>query len=99
MAIHLIYHDLTSATTISPFDIAIQQLVHAADVHIACPYLTLDYVRSLAESSRSWRLLTDVQAWIDSQRRAASAIHHFIACNAEHIHDLRGLHAKVIIAH
>ncbi len=96
MTVELVYHREGDAT--SPFDARAIGIARNADLRIACPYLTLDYLRRLIGVSASWRLLTEIEEWLASlgrdERRSAR---DFIVENERQIRHAAGLHAKVLI--
>jgi hypothetical protein len=95
----LIHHTDESADGgVSPFDTAIREIVAGEDVLLASPYITLDYLKSLIDDTDSWRLLTDMEAWLDScSASERETIQEFVARHHERIHDVRNLHAKAVI--
>ena len=61
----LVYHTAESANGgPSPFDETICWVVCDRTISIACPYLDLNYLKQICALSRSWRLLTDLEAWL-----------------------------------
>ena len=100
MTIQLIYHT-NGRQKSSPFDKAICELVTKKDIAIACPYLGISYLQKILSLCNTWRLLTDVSAWLDSYIRNPEQlflIQEFIEKNTDHIHHYHNIHAKVIIA-
>lgn len=97
--VELVHHTNESVSGgISPFDTAIREIVADENVLIACPYITLDYIEPLLHDATSWRLLTDVEAWLDNcGTNERKAIREFIARHHERIHDVRNLHAKAVV--
>jgi hypothetical protein len=95
----LVHHTEESAGGgASPFDTAIREIVADEDVLIACPYITLGYLESALQEATSWRLLTDVEAWLGNYSTSErESIREFIARYHEQIHDVRNLHAKAVI--
>jgi len=102
MTITLIYHSEESRKREkSPFDEAVRGLVTNADIAIACPYLGIEYLQEIVALCKTWRLLTDVSAWLDAHKGNAnqlSLIQEFIKENINRIHHYDGIHAKVIIS-
>ncbi len=100
--IQLIYRkEETYKQNVSPFDIAINKLVNGKDILIACPYLGIDYFQEITTVCRSWKLLTDIKAWIESHLRSPKQlplITQFIHENHRNIRHFSDLHAKVIIS-
>jgi len=98
MGVELVYHDFDDETPYSPFEETLARLSDDASLGVACPYLGLDIVRSIAERAQTWRLVTDVQEWCRSQSsEQRDALLEFLQENAVSIHDCRGLHAKVLV--
>jgi hypothetical protein len=65
----LIYHTDESADGgASPFSTAIREIGAGEDVLFASPYITLDYLEDVLNDTASWRLLTDMEAWLDNYR-------------------------------
>ena len=96
MSSKLVYHTEDDAT--SPFDTRAVAIARNANLCIACPYLSLEYLRRLTTLSQSWRLLTDIEEWLASCRTTArKGVCRFISKNAGSIRHLSGLHAKVLI--
>ena len=63
MSARLVYHTAESTTGgESPFDAALSAIVADAELCLACPYLSLDYLRNLLATASSWRLLTDAKS-------------------------------------
>lgn len=101
MPLKLIYHPPGGASgkQVSPFDKAIIGMSRGKDIRSASPYLSLNYVRHIIEKCDSWRILTDVEEWVVSQRAdARSEIRHFIESQSERVHHYPALHAKVLVA-
>jgi hypothetical protein len=100
MTIKLIYHNLESASGgVSPFDEVISRITKGEDVRLACPYLSVSYIRHLVSRCESWRIVTDVEEWIASRSKdSRQEIQKFIIENRESIHHYKDLHAKVIVA-
>ena len=100
MTTQLLYHSAESKEqNISPFDKAICDLVTDKDISIVCPYLGIDYLQTVLGLCNSWRLLTDVNAWLDAQKGNAkqlSLIQGFIRKNRKKIHHFPDIHAKGI---
>lgn len=94
----LIYHLPQSANTEdSPFELKVRALVNDGAFNIACPYIDVDFLKGLLESNPRFRLLTDVEKWIESYNGPKrKAIVAFIKANQDHIHHQNGLHAKVV---
>jgi phosphatidylserine/phosphatidylglycerophosphate/cardiolipin synthase-like enzyme len=95
----IVHHtDESAAGGESPFDVAIQEIVAGEDVLVACPYITLEYLEPVLGSASSWRLLTDVEAWLGNYgTNERNTIREFIAHYHDRIHDVRNLHAKAVV--
>jgi hypothetical protein len=94
----LIYHKENAPSNVSPFDEAVVQIAHNEHVNIACPYLGLNYLSRITLLCKSWRLLTDVEAWIQSQNvNQRASILDFIKMNLNSIRHFPKLHAKTIM--
>lgn len=100
MTIKLIYHNSDSiAGGISPFDEVIRQITQRENVRLACPYLSVGYLKRIAENCASWRVLTDVEEWLAScSLNGRREIQDFIAEHSERVHHYKDLHAKIIVA-
>lgn len=100
MSAKLIYHTSDSMTGgVSPFDLAVLDMVEGEKVCIACPYLGLSYLERIIERGSGWRLLTDVQEWLASHsHESRTRIVEFILTNHERVRHCKDLHAKVLIA-
>ncbi|WP_324759941.1 phospholipase D-like domain-containing protein [Haloarcula sp. GH36] len=83
----------------SPFDTSITDILSSSDsARIACPYIGLSYFQNLVGDVDSWRLLTDVEAWIGLYRgEARHDIQNFIETHSPQIHHVQDLHAKVVL--
>lgn len=82
----------------SPFASEIVDIVRDGYVRIACPYLGLRVLDSILEEAIDFRLLTDVEALLESQFPSArEGILEFLIANERRIRHLPGLHAKVVI--
>jgi len=95
----LIYHHLGSSGRVSPFDAALQSVANGAPLlRLASPYIGLNFLLRTVESSGEWRMLSDVEAWLQSgnQRHRAKSW-AFIADNLERVRHVPDLHAKVAI--
>jgi len=95
----LVHHtDESASGGMSPFDTAIREIVAGEDVLFASPYITLDYLEGVLDDAASWRLLTDMEAWLDNYRTSErEAIREFVARHHDRIHDVHNLHAKAVI--
>lgn len=100
MTIELVYHNFDSISGgISPFDETICRITKGEDVRLACPYLSVSYLKHVVEGCKSWRILTDVEAWLSSRStNARQEIQDFILEHSDGIHHYKDLHAKIIVA-
>lgn len=100
MSVRLVYHTVASAAgEVSPFATSLDSLVAEGDVRIACPYLTLDYLRHLLATASGWQLLTDAEAWLKSA--SGDTRQEIVAWLREHASQVKHcshLHAKVVIS-
>jgi hypothetical protein len=96
----LVYHTAESADGgASPFDEALVRIADGADVCVACPYLSLNYLRELLARTTSWRLLTDAEAWLSSVSHATRPdVLAWVHENESRVRHCPHLHAKVLIA-
>ena len=96
MPVSLVYHRGTRAP--SPFDECAVKLSRKAKLRMACPYLSLDYLRRLISVATSWRLITDIEEWLSSVTpKNRKAVCDFIVDNLHCIRHFANLHAKVLI--
>jgi hypothetical protein len=99
MTTKLVYHTPGATGQVSPFDTAISRVAEGKNVDIACPYLTIGYLRRVALLAKNWRLLTDMNAWVASQNPAERGeIITFLAQFTDHVRHYPRLHAKVIVS-
>lgn len=100
MSAHLLYHTAESATGgVSPFDEALGRIAEGADVRLACPYLSLNYLRELLARTANWRLLTDAEAWLSSVAHATRPdVIAWVRANEGRVRHCAHLHAKALIA-
>lgn len=100
MNIKIIHHTEESANGgISPFDKTILQIAGNADLNIACPYMSINYLTEILAHSHSWRIVSDLQAWFTScpiNQRAKTL--EFIKANQDKIRHIPKLHAKLIVS-
>lgn len=97
MTIRLLYHDPKSPGGVSPFDEAILSIAREGELKLACPYISLDYLNRVINGT-SWRLLTDIQEWLDNQASVArSKIVEFLKEHHASVRNYPRLHAKVVI--
>jgi hypothetical protein len=92
--VELVYHKDDGSA--SPFDARAVEIAAGAQLRLACPYLSLEYLQRLVGLSSHWILVTDVAEWFSSltitNRQSALS---FVRQNHTHIRDDQGLHAKV----
>ena len=100
MIANLIYHTGESvAGGISPFDEIIRQITSDKEISIVCPYLGIEYLGTILTHCKSWRIISDVEAWLTSHSgNSRKKVADFIIQNNAKIHHYKNLHAKVIIA-
>jgi PLD-like domain len=96
MSVHLVYH--RPSDVVSAFDKRVIAIARDAEISIACPYLTLTYLRRLIELSRAWRLITDVDEWLGSiSKSQRNAVVTFIENHDDLIRHSSDMHAKLLI--
>lgn len=95
----LIYHPVASTKGTSPFDEALQEVAQDAPLlRLASPYIGLTLLQRIIDLSDDWRLLSDVEAWLQSgNRKHRARCWEFIADNLDRIRHVGNLHAKVAI--
>ena len=97
MAIRLLYHDPKSTNEKSPFDDAIRSIAREGELRLACPYLSLDYLKQVIDRT-TWRLLTDVEEWLRTQSLTQrNQIVEFLSDHHDRVKHYSELHAKVIV--
>jgi|GEM_PF-6542852 hypothetical protein len=98
--IKLIYHtNNNSKVEISPFDIAITDIVENQYVKIACPYISIEYLKQIIRLAKDWKLISDIDEWLKlNSLKDRAEIKNFISEHNEKIHHCRDLHAKVLIS-
>jgi hypothetical protein len=97
MPLSLIFHPVEPGRSgESPFVAALRRVAEGGALDLVCPYLSLDVLDAHVLAT-DWRLLTDVEAWIEADWAYAVAIADFIARHSARVRDCRGLHAKVAI--
>ncbi len=93
----LVYH--TKRAKYSVFDKEILGLVKNEDILIACPYITLKYFERITMSAKSWKLITDAEAFLPNYKGGyATFLKDYIVKNRDVIRHYKGLHCKVIIS-
>lgn len=95
----LIYHKVENRYDTSPFDIAITELVSGKSIKIACPYISIYYLEKLIRLSNDWKLITDINEWINSISTESQIqnVIKFISLHKLKIRHFPTLHAKTII--
>lgn len=95
----LIYHDINKVGQVSPFDETLLQVALNADsLLLASPYIGLNSLTRIIEHAHEWRLLSDIEAWLQSgNKRHRTRCWDFIEGNIERIRHIPDLHAKVAI--
>lgn len=102
MTSRLVYHVVPGARrAASPFETALKRVRETARVQdkellIAAPYLSLDVLRSVIKPV-DWRLLTDLEEWLPSERSRVGDCATFVLDHHQRIRHLRSLHAKVYL--
>ena len=98
MDFNLIYKPLTDfQPDENHFKKCNNEVVQNEIVKIICPYLSIDYLKELTSTCKSWLLISDVEAWIvASPFDSRNSIKDFITKNLDNIHNLKNLHAKVL---
>lgn len=96
MGTRLIYHKDDGGA--SPFDYCAVNLARGSNLRIACPYLSLKYIKRLVGLADDWKLITDLREWLTStparERKSTIA---FIRKHEAKIRDNQGIHAKVLL--
>lgn len=95
----LLYQEIGVVKHQSPFDDAIITVASSSDVTIVSPYISMVYLERIVRVSSSWRLLSDVEAWLSSSAvDERLTIIEFIGRHGEIIHHYPGLHAKALVS-
>ncbi|GAB3019996.1 phospholipase D-like domain-containing protein [Natronobiforma cellulositropha] len=96
----LLYHSETSYQGgESPFDEAIRNVASSDEVWIACPYIGPTYLKSVLRTVDEWRILTDVEAWIEAfHGDSRTEITALLEAHRDRIHHFENLHAKVVLS-
>ena len=94
----LVYHRPDeNSREVSPFDASILQVARSGNVRIVSPFIGTNYLRRIVEVCNSWRLLSDVEAWLSALSiRARPEAWEFIRKHVSQIHHCPAIHAKVI---
>ncbi len=95
----LIYHNNQETGQVSPFDESLLKVSYKANpLLLASPYIGLNILNRIIEHSIEWKLLSDIEAWLQSgNRRHRARCWEFIVNNIENIRHVPNLHAKVAI--
>ncbi len=81
----------------SPFDKAVCSIVQKKNVKLACPYLSVTYLRdTIAKKASSWKIITDLEEWMRAADKPKD-VRSFLEKNTNHIRHVPGLHAKVVM--
>ncbi|OOV07005.1 hypothetical protein RF819_09970 [Rhodoferax fermentans] len=74
------------------------QVCRSGAIGIVSPYIGVDYLLRIIGASESWRLVSDVEAWLSSLSiRARPKAWQFIRENLDRIHHCSAIHAKAVI--
>lgn len=95
----LIYHNIDDSDQYSPFDCELVKLANEQNLCLVSPYIGLPYLKRLTKISKSWRLITDFEAWIISHpnKNQRLEICDFINDHFDNIKHISDIHAKVLI--
>ena len=95
----LIYHNNQETGQVSPFDQSLLKVSYKANpLLLASPYIGLNILSRIIEHSIEWKLLSDIEAWLQSgNRRHRARCWEFIVNNLDNIRHVPNLHAKVAI--
>ena len=95
----LIYHSNQQTSQVSPFDESLLKVSYMANpLLLASPYIGLNILNRIIEHSIEWKLLSDIEAWLQSgNRRHRARCWEFIVNNIDNIRHVPNLHAKVAI--
>lgn len=98
---NLLYHDaLSTDGGSSPFDEAILKVCCSGSIGLVSPYIGVDYLKRITGVADSWRLISDIEAWLSSLSvHARPKAWQFIRENLNKIHHCPAIHAKVIVSH
>lgn len=96
----LVYHNLSGLTgQSSPFDEAVLEVARTGSVNIVSPYISVNYLQRVIQTSDGWRLISDIEAWLSSfPVRARPKAWEFIRENLDSIHHCPAIHAKAVIS-
>lgn len=95
----LVYHNPSNLPgQFSPFDQAVLRVCGSGAIGIVSPYIGVDYLLRIIGASESWRLVSDVEAWLSSlSMQARPKAWRFIRENLDRIHHCPAIHAKAVI--
>lgn len=95
----LLYHGISRSTAdTSPFDHAILEVAKSSNVRIVSPYIGISYLERILDIADSWRMISDIEAWLSSLSvRARPRAWEFIRENLDRIHHCEQIHAKSVI--
>lgn len=94
----LLYHSPTGKRGASPFDSTILDVVQGNAIKIISPYIGLSYLERIIKTSSSWRLISDVEAWMSAlNHKERVRTGEFIHKNIGNVRHLSGVHAKTVI--
>lgn len=96
----LVYHNLSGLTgQSSPFDEAVLEVARTGFVKIVSPYIGVNYLQRIIQTSDGWLLISDIEAWLSSLPvRARPKAWEFIRENLDRIHHCPAIHAKAVIS-
>lgn len=81
----------------SPFEDALVDVIEGAEVILAYPYIDTAILVALVERATTWRLISDVEAWLKTQRlHEREATLGFLREHAGRVRHCPALHAKVV---
>ena len=95
----LIYHITDDSGQYSPFDSELVTLANGQNLCLVSPYIGLSYLKRLTKISKSWKLITDFEAWIISHpnEKQRLEICDFINEHFDKIKHISDIHAKVLV--
>lgn len=95
----LLYHAPDNPSQESPFDRAIVQVVHGQTVSIVSPYIGVKYLHRMVGMSRSWRLISDVLAWLSATPiQERNIVYNFLKEHDGLVHHYPAIHAKTVVS-
>lgn len=95
----LVYHQIGAGKRISPFDTALHEVsAQAPLLRLASPYIGLGLLQRILDSAHDWRLLSDIEAWLQAgNRKHRAECWAFISENLTRVRHVDALHAKVAV--